>query len=87
VAGLTLVKKLLFHARFQRPTKCVFADEFKVLGDVVHLLPFQISNNDEDVVASMIVHSPQEHQFRKLLVNRNLRGMEGSEMKRKIPPL
>lgn len=64
--GLTLVQELLLHTRFQRPSKGVLADEFEVLGHVVHFLAFQVGDNDEDVVASMIVHPPQEHQFRKL---------------------
>jgi len=55
--GLTLVEELLLHTRFQRPPKGMLADEFKVLSYVVHFLPFQVSDYDEDVVASMIVHS------------------------------
>lgn len=55
---LTLVEEFLLHAWFQRPSEGVLADEFKVLGHIVHLLPFQVGDYDEDVVASMIVHPP-----------------------------
>ena len=64
--GLTFVEEFLLHTRFQRASEGMLADKFKVLGHIVHFLPFQVGDYDEDVVASMIVHSPQEHQFRKL---------------------
>lgn len=55
---LTLVQELLLHTRFQRPSKGMLADEFKVLSHIVHFLAFQVGDYDEDVVASVIVHSP-----------------------------
>ena len=55
---LTLVQEFLLHTRFQRTPEGVLADELEVLGHVVHLLSFQIGDYDEDIVASMIVHSP-----------------------------
>ena len=72
--GLTLIEKLLFHAWFQRPAEGALADEFKVICHFVHLFSFQIGDYDEDVVASMIVHSPQKHQFWKLRVGHSLSG-------------
>jgi len=35
-----LIEEFLLHARFERSAKGVLADEFEVLSDVVHLLPF-----------------------------------------------
>jgi len=64
--GLTLIEEFLLHTGFQRASEGMLADEFKVLGHIVHFLPFQVGDYDEDVVASMIVHPPQEHEFRKL---------------------
>jgi hypothetical protein len=84
---LTFVEELLLHSRFERPTKGVFADQFEVVGNVVHLLTLQISDYDEDVFASTIVHSSQEHQFWKLKVDGDLSGVKGKGTREKIAPL
>jgi len=53
-----LVQEPLLHTGLQRSSKGVLANEFKVIGHIVHFLTFQVGDYDEDVVASMIVHSP-----------------------------
>jgi hypothetical protein len=39
---------------------------FEVLGDVVHLLPLEVGDDDVYVVASHIVHAAEEHELRQL---------------------
>ena len=42
------------------------ADELEVLRHVVHFLPLQIGDDDEDLVAADIVHPAQNHQLWEL---------------------
>ena len=50
---------LSFDAWFSRTTETMLAYELEILGHVVHLLSFEISDNDVDLVASSVVHSSQ----------------------------
>src|SRR6266478_6850544 len=47
-------------------TKCILAHELEVFRGSIHLSPLHISHNNKYIVAAMVVHAPQEHEFRKL---------------------
>ncbi len=46
--------------------KCILADELEVLRGSVHLSSLHVRHNNKDIVAAMVVHAPQEHEFGKL---------------------
>jgi hypothetical protein len=66
---LTSIVYLTLRIRLHRPAKRVLTDEFEVFRGSVHLRSFHIRDNDEDVVASVVVHAPQEHKFWELQSN------------------
>ena len=66
IAPHTLGLYPLCDGRFTRPAVRMSADELEVLRHVVHLLPLQIGDDDEDLVAADIVHPAQDHQLWKL---------------------
>jgi hypothetical protein len=46
--------------------KGILADELEVFRGGVHLSPLHIRHNDKDIVAAVVVHTPEEHKFGKL---------------------
>ena len=46
--------------------KGILTHELEVFCGSIHLCPLHISYNNKDIVAAMVVHSPQEHKFREL---------------------
>jgi hypothetical protein len=46
--------------------KCILADELEVFRGSVHLSSLHVRHNNKDIVATMVVHAPQEHEFGKL---------------------
>ena len=55
----TFVLDSTLHAWLHGAAKRIPTDEFKILGDIVHLLPHYVRDNDINVIATMVVHSPQ----------------------------
>jgi hypothetical protein len=47
--------------------KGILAHELEVFRGGVHFRPLHIRHNDEDIVAAVVVHAPQEHQFGELI--------------------
>jgi hypothetical protein len=60
----TFIKKLAFYPWFYGSAKGISAHEFEILRSIVHFLPLQVGDDYVDVVAAVIVHTPEEHQFR-----------------------
>lgn len=54
-----VVLDLALNARLACAAKCVLADELEERGNIIHLLPLEIRDNNEDLVAATVVHSPQ----------------------------
>jgi hypothetical protein len=52
--------RVLLH----RLAECVLANELEVFRGSVHLCPLHICHNNKDIVAAVVVHAPQEHEFR-----------------------
>lgn len=46
--------------------KCILADELKIFRGGVHLSPLHIRHNNKDIVAAVVVHTPEEHKFGEL---------------------
>jgi hypothetical protein len=46
--------------------KCILADELEVFRGSVHLSPLHVRHNDKDIVAAVVVHASQEHEFGEL---------------------
>ena len=63
---LTSIVYLPFRRPLHRPAERVLTDELEVFGGGVHLRPLHVRDDDEDVVATVVVHAPQEHKFGKL---------------------
>lgn len=63
---LTFVLYSPFHARLACSTKGMAAHELEILGNIIHFLPLQVCNDDEDFIATGVVHASQEHKFRQL---------------------
>jgi hypothetical protein len=54
------------HVVLHRLTECILAHELEVFRSGIHLSPLHISYNNKDIVAAMVVHAPQEHEFGEL---------------------
>lgn len=50
----------------------MLADELEIFGDIVHLLAFQIRDDNKYLVASCIVHAAQQHEFWQLQGQREI---------------
>jgi hypothetical protein len=46
--------------------KCILADELEVICGSVHLSPLHVCHNNKDIVAAVVVHAPQKHEFGEL---------------------
>ena len=58
---------LLLHAWFAVSSSSILANVLEVLRDLVHLLPFEVGNDDVDIVTAAIMHSAKKHEFGELL--------------------
>lgn len=63
---LTSILNLLLCLVPQRLAECILAHELEVFRGSVHLRPLHISHNNENIVAAVVVHAPQEHQLGEL---------------------
>jgi hypothetical protein len=59
----TLVLNSALHARFHGTPESMPADELKIIGNIIHFLSLHIGDNDVDVIAPVIVHPPEQHEF------------------------
>ena len=66
----TCVLDLLLYARLTPPSKTIRADRLEVFRNVIHLLFFDIGDDDIYFIASSIVHPAQEHKFWELKLRR-----------------
>ena len=57
----------MLYAWLTAPSKAISADRLEVLRNVIHFLFLEIRDNDIYLIATGIVHSAQEHKFRKLM--------------------
>ena len=62
----TCVLDLILYARLTAPSKTIRADHLEVFRNVIHLLLFEVCDNDIYFIASSIVHAAQEHKFWEL---------------------
>ena len=46
--------------------KGILTHKLEVFSGSIHLCPFHISYNNKDIVAAVVVHAPQEHEFGEL---------------------
>ena len=58
---------LLFYTGLAVAQGRVLAHVLEVLRDLVHLLPFEVGNDDVDIVTAAIMHSAKKHEFGELL--------------------
>ena len=65
---ITLTSIVYFPLRviLHRLAECILAHELEVFCGIIHLRPLHISYNNKDIVAAMVVHAPQEHEFGEL---------------------
>ena len=56
--SLTSIVDLPLRVLFHRLAKCILADELEVFSGSVHLSPLHICHDDEDIVATVVVHAP-----------------------------
>ena len=60
----TLVLDLTLFAGFTFLAIGIAANKFEVFSNVVHLLLLYIGHDDIYIVAAVVVHSPENHEFR-----------------------
>lgn len=69
---LTVMIDLLLCARLAVTRRCVLTDILEVFGHLVHLVSFEVRDNDVNFVAAAIVHAAEEHELWEL---RGFRGL------------
>lgn len=69
---LTVMIDLLLCARLAVSRRCVLTDILEVFGHLVHLVSFEVGDNDVNFIAAAIVHAAEEHELWEL---RRFRGL------------
>lgn len=74
---------LLLCTRLAVSRRCVLTDILEVFGHLVHLVSFEVGDNDVNFIAAAIVHAAEEHKLWEL---RGLRGLHArGQMELDVP--